>query len=305
MISNTCNNPQQLKDLILSRLGAPIIPVEVTEDQIYHSIEQAIELYGQYHYDGVRKSFITISGYNDDSRQYTFDLSNYPVFAVTNVLRSDSASNWTMDGNTTYAWVTDFLNGLTTGANTGGVHYYSPLSGAGDLSTYSMLMSYTKLMQDLLTPIPIWDFDNGSKLFNVPDGLGKGEALMLEVYIATYVDRSDAELSVGNANIGVTDSLASSNDVWNNPNNQFQSIGVSENTDLDQRNVYNNRWVKDYSTQLVKYINGVVLSKNQGMNLPGGIQIDGRTMMQESKDELDKMKEELYELQAPSPIMMG
>ena len=39
-------NPKTLKDAILRRLGAPVINVEVTEDQIYDCIQRALELYG-------------------------------------------------------------------------------------------------------------------------------------------------------------------------------------------------------------------------------------------------------------------
>ena len=39
-------NPKTLKDAILRRLGAPVINVEVTEDQIYDCIQRALELNG-------------------------------------------------------------------------------------------------------------------------------------------------------------------------------------------------------------------------------------------------------------------
>nr|DAF95453.1 MAG TPA: neck protein [Myoviridae sp. ctCo31] len=44
------SNPRQLKDLILRRLGAPVINIEITEEQIYDCIYRALELYGEYHY---------------------------------------------------------------------------------------------------------------------------------------------------------------------------------------------------------------------------------------------------------------
>ncbi|APD20561.1 head-tail adaptor Ad2 [Klebsiella phage KPV15] len=50
-------NPKTLKDAILRRLGAPVINVEVTEDQIYDCIQRALELYGEYHFNGLNKGY--------------------------------------------------------------------------------------------------------------------------------------------------------------------------------------------------------------------------------------------------------
>ena len=47
-------NPKTLKDAILRRLGAPVISVEVTEDQIYDCIQRALELYTDYPNDNLR-----------------------------------------------------------------------------------------------------------------------------------------------------------------------------------------------------------------------------------------------------------
>ena len=42
MATNTARNPKELKDVILRRLGAPIINVELTEDMIYDCIQREI-----------------------------------------------------------------------------------------------------------------------------------------------------------------------------------------------------------------------------------------------------------------------
>ncbi|AFQ22637.1 T4-like phage head completion, neckhetero-dimeric protein [Stenotrophomonas phage IME13] len=59
-MSYTTNNPLELKDAILRRLGAPIVHVEVTEQQVFDCISRALELYGEYHYDGFHKTYATV-----------------------------------------------------------------------------------------------------------------------------------------------------------------------------------------------------------------------------------------------------
>ena len=79
------NNPRELKDAILRRLGAPVINVEVTEDQIYDCIQRALELYGEYHFDGVNKGYKVFkdkrdmkdAGYKDSRLWLNKDLARY------------------------------------------------------------------------------------------------------------------------------------------------------------------------------------------------------------------------------------
>ena len=121
----------------------------------------------------------------------------------------------------------------------------------------------------------------------------------------SHVAMTDGELAVGNEGLAVTDTLSTANEQYNNPYNKLNDIGVGTTTELDQGNVYNNRWVKDYATACVKMLNGTILSKNQGMQLAGGVTVDGQTMKQEAQEQIDRLREELYTLQAPSPVIMG
>ena len=113
------NNPAQLKDEILRRLGAPIFKIEVTTEQVYDCIQRALDLYAEYHYNGSNKGYIILT-LGPDNPKNIFDLSKEHIFAITKVLRTNMGSLVSMDGTAVYPWFTDFLMGLTGGSLGGG-----------------------------------------------------------------------------------------------------------------------------------------------------------------------------------------
>ena len=51
---------QGLADWVLRRLGAPVINVEIADVQLEDCIDEAVQFFHQYHYDGAQRSFRTI-----------------------------------------------------------------------------------------------------------------------------------------------------------------------------------------------------------------------------------------------------
>ncbi|MFP8823462.1 neck protein, partial [Enterobacter cloacae subsp. cloacae] len=62
--------------------------------------------------------------------------------------------------------------------------------------------------------------------------------------------------------------------------------------------------VKDYSTALVKEINGQILAKFQGMQLTGGVAPDGTRLIQEAETKLQSLRDELISMSDAVPIIM-
>ena len=49
---------QNLIDYCLRRLGAPVTEINVDDDQVSDRIDDAIEFFQEYHFDGVEKVFL-------------------------------------------------------------------------------------------------------------------------------------------------------------------------------------------------------------------------------------------------------
>lgn len=58
--------------------------------------------------------------------------------------------------------------------------------------------------------------------------------------------------------------------------------------------IYENIWVKKYATALCKYAWGQNLSKYVGATLPGGVSLNYDRIIDEAKEEITKLEEELY-----------
>lgn len=304
----TSNNPKDLKDVILRRLGAPIINVEVTEEQVFDCIQRALELYGEYHYEGLNKSYMAIKLTEQQASQGLVMLpDDNVIFAVTRIIRSNAGclANF---GGTPYTWFSDFINGLS--AN-GQCNIFGPY-GSGSLSIYTSVMSYLNLLKDVLDPIQDYWYNGVNGQLKLNGNLKAGDTIIIEVFVKSFMQLDQTTNTAGNRQFRAGGDCANNTsvsdlDIYNNPYREMTNTfmaGCNQNQYMDQ-NVYNVRWVKDYSTALVKELNGYILAKHQGMQLPGGVTINGERIIEEARTEIDKLREELYMLEEPLPIIMG
>ncbi len=74
--------------------------------------------------------------------------------------------------------------------------------------------------------------------------------------------------------------------------------GVDENSSLNSE-VWNDSFLKSYATALIKEQWGMNLSKFEGIQLPGGVTLNGRAILEDARVEIDRLKEQMslsYEL---------
>lgn len=297
-------NPRQLKDHILMRLGAPIIKVEVTEPQVYDCIQRSLELYGEYHYNGLNKSYAIIK--IEDDEQYkngVFDLSDQNIFAVTQILRGSAGSFLTMDGTATYPWVSDFILGMT-GFN-GGCNTFGPNAYGGDLGYFTTILQYWTLMQNMFNPIADYWYNDDTGQLKLTGNFKKGEFVIMEVWVKSFVPTEPAVGAyAGYGYAGGQQDHWSVTDRYNNADRNLTGQRAGDKSSYAQ-GAFDNRWVKDYATALVKELNGQILAKHQGMQLPGGTTVDGVRLIEEARYEKERLRDELDLLEAPPGILMG
>lgn len=70
--------------------------------------------------------------------------------------------------------------------------------------------------------------------------------------------------------------------------------------------VYNDMFVKNYLTSQIKHSWGTNMSKFDGMQLPGGVTVNGRQMMEEASTELKELEEKMrLEHEFPPDFFVG
>ncbi len=70
--------------------------------------------------------------------------------------------------------------------------------------------------------------------------------------------------------------------------------------------IYNDRWLKEYTTALFKRQWGSNLIKFEGMTLPGGVTLNGRQIFEDAQQDLERLRESIrLEHEFPSDFFMG
>lgn len=304
-MSNRIMNPIQFKDMILRRLGAPIITIEVTEDHIYDNIARALELYRDYHYGGVNKGYITLIVDEKQAQSGMFDLSQFPIFSVNKIIQAGNNLNIGLGSGVATSYFTDFVSQMAGSGVNGNAAYHGGF-GSHNVGYYASIDSYLNLLQDQLNPLPNYNFDSQTGLLLMSGTIRAGQIIILEVHVETFFDSQTEFGTVGNLGSVGSESIDSLENRWINPYASVPRFAVGEvKKKFPDQGVYNVRWVKDYATCLTKETWGGILSKHQGMQLLGGTSIDGERIYREAIEEKDKLRAELELLMEPAPIIMG
>jgi hypothetical protein len=74
----------------------------------------------------------------------------------------------------------------------------------------------------------------------------------------------------------------------------------------EQERIYNNMFLKEYTTALIKEQWGQNLVKFEGMQLPGGVTLNGRQIIEDARGEIEKIEQKLYnEYDTPPDFFVG
>ena len=265
------------------QLGAPVLEINVADEQIDDLVDDALQLFHERDYDGSIQTFLkykitqadidrgrarggsstagivtTSATSTIDGQSVTFNFeenSNYlqvppQVIGITKIFRFDGTN--TVTNNMFSVKYQMFLNDI----------YYF---GSTEILTYAMTKRY---LEDM-------DF-----------------ALNTEKQIRFNMRQDRLYLDIDWGSMNVDDYLIIDCYRLIDPN--------------DFTRVYNDSFLKRYLTALIKRQWGQNLIKFQGVKLPGGIELNGRQIYDDAEKELDKIKEQMsntYEL--PPLDMIG
>lgn len=248
------NSREQLKQYCLRALGAPVIQINVAEEQLEDRIDEAIQMFQVYHYDGTLRTFL--------KHQITdSDLSNgwIPISDDVQIVKSlfPTRGNTVSQGMWNFEYQM-YLNDLA---------FLGTFSLMADISYYTQMKQYLQLLDLTINGYPQVNFSHAQN----------------RLYI--HGDLEDGTLETGQWLVAET---------YNYINPQTWT------------SIYNEEWLKLYTTALFKRQWGINLKKFEGMQLPGGITFNGQQMFEEATQEIKELEEDLrlsYEL--PPDMMIG
>tara|TARA_B100000427_G_scaffold96585_1_gene79531 strand:- start:3846 stop:4691 length:846 start_codon:yes stop_codon:yes gene_type:complete len=266
----------QLVDYCLRKLGAPVLEINIDDDQIDDLVDDALQLFQERHFDGVERMYLkykltqadldrgqakgtdgvgivtttatstNISGYGTTTSNW-YETSNFlqvpdSVVGIEKVFRFDSN---TISGGMFSIKYQLFLNDLYN-------------FNSVELLQYAMVKSYLEDIDFLLTTDKQVRFNKRQDRLYLDIDWGSESAdtyLVLDCYRAL------------------------------DPNSFTQ--------------VYNDSFLKLYLTALIKRQWGQNLIKFKGVKLPGGIELNGREIYDDAEREIDSIRQRManeYEL---------
>jgi len=273
------NSRQSLIDYCLRRLGAPVLEINIDDDQIDDLVDDALQYFHERHFDGVERMFLKYKVSADDIARGTAKYSggsftsNAGIVTTTGISTTSYGTNtFNFYENSNYIQVPDSVIGIEkvfkfdTSSISGGMfsikyqlflndlYYFNSV----ELLQYSMVKSYLEDIDHLLTTDKQIRFNK------------RQNRLYLDI------------------------------DWGSQKENNFFVIDCYRILDPnDFTSVYNDSFVKKYLTALMKRQWGQNLIKFRGVKLPGGIELNGREIYEDAEREIEQIRERMtmdYEL---------
>ena len=240
------------KDYCLRNLGFGVIDINVSDAQVDDRIDEALQYFAQYHYDGVERMYLKYKITQDDIDR-----------AATN---DETTATDTKDGTISAT----FLEGKNFIPMPSAVVSVLQIFPFDDQATNNMFDIRYQLRLNVLSHIlvgekPIRFNQHQNRLYidmDFANDIAVDEFLIIECY---------------------------------------RKIDPASYTDI-----FDDIYLKRYATALIKRQWGANLSKFQGVQMLGGVEMNGETIYTQAQEELEKLEEQIqlaYEL--PMDYMMG
>jgi hypothetical protein len=266
---------QQLIDYCLRRLGAPVLEINVDDDQIDDLVDDALQYFQERHFDGVERMYlkykITQADLDRGRGRNTNGVGVTTTTATSNVTGIGTVS-YNFYETSNYIQIPDSVIGIEkifkfdTSSISGGMfsikyqlflndlYYFNSV----ELLQYAMVKSYLEDIDFLLTTDKQLRFNKRQNRL--------------------YLDLDWASQST----------------------DQYIVIDCYRILDPNTfTNVYNDSFIKKYLTALIKKQWGQNLIKFRGVKLPGGVELNGRELYEDAEKELEDIKQRMsmeYEL---------
>ena len=237
---------QELADYCLRALGAPVVEINIDDDQLGDRIDEAFQFYREYHSDA------TIRRYRKHQVTATDVTEEY------------------IDIPETFIHVSIVLPfQVTGGAGDFNVEYQIMLNDIYDLRGPNSVLHYAMSQQHLALVDTLFDGKDQTVRFN-----RHMNRLFIETRWGTDVKAGEFVIIEG-----------------------YETVAPATFTD-----VYNDIFLKKYLIALIKRQWGTNLKKFGGLQLPGGVEINGQQIYDEANEEIKEIEEQMQSRYEMPPL---
>ena len=305
------NSKQTFIDYCLRSLGAPVIEINVDEDQIDDRVDEALQFYQHYHADSIEKFYLKHKVTNSSLTLTASVAGNFSVgetitggtsgakAVVKTATGTKITYNALADSNTPFA-AGDVITGGTT-SSTGTIA--SNGVSKGDIE--NRYIPINDLITDVVRVMPIRDSVSSSDMFDI-----RYQIHLNDIYSVGFMGNL-TEYVMSQQFLSLLDLVIDSDQKHINFDKHKNQLDVfmdwDEEVDVDDylvvecyriidpdtyTDVYNDYFLKRYATALIKRQWGTNLIKFEGMVMPGGVTFNGRQIFDDANEEIEKLEEE-------------
>jgi len=266
------------------QLGAPVLEINVADEQIEDILDDAIQFFQERHFDGVYPTFLKYKLTENDIKR-----GRSRGDRTDNVGITTTTASATIDGGTTnFSW-TETSNYLQVPPEVIGVTKIFHFDGSASMSSGMFSVKYQMFLNDVY----YWGAMEMLSYAMTKTYLEDINFLLTTQKQIRFNQRQDRlYMDIDWANVNEDDYIVMDCYRVLNPN--------------DYSRVWNDSFLKMYLTALVKRQWGQNLMKFTGVKLPGGVELNGRQMYDDAEKELERIREMMsnsYEL--PPLDMIG
>jgi hypothetical protein len=267
---------QELIDYCKRKLGAPVLEINVADEQIDDLVDDAIQLFQERHFDGVYPTFYKYQITQNDINRGRSPGNNSIVGLVTTTVTTNIV------GTATTFKYTENSNYLQVPPNIIGVNKIFQFDGNNAITNNMFSIKYQLFLNDVYSfgALEILSYAMVKTYLEDLDFLlnTQKQIRFNKRQDRLYLDIDWSSISVGTYIIIDCYSTLDPNDYVR---------------------IYNDSFLKPYLTSLIKRQWGQNLIKFQGVKLPGGIELNGRQIYDDGQKEIDALMEKMsntYEL---------
>ena len=262
-----------LKEYALRALGKPVIEINVDDDQLEDRIDEAVQYFQQYHYDGIRRTYL----------KYKLTAADKTRLSAING-ETESATDL-KDNSVSTTWYED-RNFLVVPQSIISVINIFPFSDKGNLNLFDV--RYQLRLNDLydFSSTSVINYDVVLRHLDFLDHVLVGEKPMRfnQHENKLYIDMDwKNDLQVGEYLVIEC----------------YRKLDPNTNTD-----VYNDIFLKRYVTALFKRQWGANLSKFGGVQMIGGVTLNGQEIFSQALADIEKLEQEIRSSYELNPAMM-
>ena len=289
------NSRGTLKEYCLRNLGKPVIDINVDDDQVEDRIDEALQYFSQYHYDGIERMYLKYKVTADDVTRMR---ANINTFTATD--KGSVQDNIELEEGTS-----------TTGDTTGDLLLEDGFkvldeTSTGATTTWTETENYLVVPSSIISVINVFPFSDRSNLnmFDV-----KYQLRLNDLYDFSSTSIVHYEMTM--KHLDFLDHILVGEKPYRfnqHMNRLYIDMDWEEAVDADEfmiiecyrkldpttfTDIFDDLYLKRYATSLIKRQWGQNLSKFSGTAMLGGVTLNGPELFSSALAEQQKLEEEI------------